>query len=99
MRLLRRYAPRNDAAPESCKYSKELDSGFRRNDGKTKIQTFYEIIRFTIAQKEKERQVISNLEPPASDPWTKRPNGVASIRDGKTPFFLEKKSGRINFLQ
>ena len=29
---------------ESGKYLKELDSGFRRNDGKTKIQTFYEII-------------------------------------------------------
>jgi hypothetical protein len=61
--------------------------------------TFYEAIRFTIAQKEKERQVISNLEPPASDPRTKRLNGVASIRDGKIPFFSEKKSGRIRFLQ
>jgi hypothetical protein len=29
----------------SCKYLKELDSGLRRNDGKKKIQTFYEIIK------------------------------------------------------
>ena len=26
---------------------KTLDSGFRRNDGKTDYQTFYEIIKFT----------------------------------------------------
>ena len=74
----------------------------RRNDevaAQRRRWTFYEAIRFTIAQKEKERQVISNLEPPASDPRTKRLNGVASIRDGKIPFFSEKKSGRIRFLQ
>jgi hypothetical protein len=29
---------------KSCKYLKELDSGFRRNDGKSKIQTFYATI-------------------------------------------------------
>jgi hypothetical protein len=29
---------------ENCNYLKALDSGFRRNDGKTKIQTFYETI-------------------------------------------------------
>jgi hypothetical protein len=65
----------------------------------THFRTFYETIKFTIAQKEKKRQVISTLESSASDPRTKRLNGVASIRDGKIPFFLEKKSGRINFFQ
>jgi hypothetical protein len=28
-----------------------LDSGFRRNDGKTSFQTFYEIIKFVLAEK------------------------------------------------
>jgi len=36
--------PVETGVQESCTYLKELDSGFCRNDGKTKIQTFYEII-------------------------------------------------------
>ena len=35
---------------ESCKYLNELDSGFRRNDGKMKIQTFYEIIKNSLSK-------------------------------------------------
>ena len=31
---------------ESCEFAKELDSGSRRNDRKTKIRTFYTIINF-----------------------------------------------------
>jgi hypothetical protein len=52
MRLLRRYAPRNDATrhsraggnPESAKLLKRLDSRFHGNDGKAHFQTFYEAI-------------------------------------------------------
>jgi hypothetical protein len=31
-------------------YSRTLDSGFRRNDGKRRLRTFYEIIRYVIVK-------------------------------------------------
>ena len=43
--------PVEPGVQESFAYLKKLDSGFRRNDGKRKIQTFYEIIKFAWVDK------------------------------------------------
>jgi hypothetical protein len=41
--LLKIFTPLEIGGQESCKYSKKLDFGSRRNDGKTYFHNYYEI--------------------------------------------------------